>query len=138
MTALEDTLLVNPDQCVRQSFALSIIRAEGIVLVLAGMIRGTVIFRIAWVTGIFGALFFIHPRSYEQIANSLLYENAEDVEWNTSTPHIVRIIGIVYVLVAIMSRSPTAERNQLTTRIVAEIRKPVVLIVQAGTKHGSQ
>ena len=105
MTALEETLLVNPDQCVRQSFALSIIRAEGIVLVLAGMIGGKVISRIVWITGLFGALFVFHPRSYEQIASLLLYENAEDVEWKHSTRQIVRIIGIVYVLVAILYRS---------------------------------
>ena len=94
----------NPEENTVHSWFNPLIRAEGVVITLA-VLRGGRLY--AWllnVTGIFGAVLFLLPRLYEQIAGPLVYEDPESVEWNEHLNGGVRVIGAVYVLIALLDR----------------------------------
>ena len=94
----------NPDQNTVHSWFGPLIRAEGVVITLAALRGGRLYAWLMNVTGIFGAVLFFFPRLYEQIAGPLVYEDPESVEWNEHLTDGVRMIGAVYVLLALLDR----------------------------------
>ncbi|WP_435100654.1 hypothetical protein [Halorubrum sp. N11] len=94
----------NPEENTVHSWFSPLIRAEGIVITLAALRGGR---HYAWlmnVTGIFGAVLLFIPRLYEHIAGPLVYEDSDSVEWNEHLTDGVRVIGAVYVLIALLYR----------------------------------
>ncbi|MFC5134782.1 MULTISPECIES: hypothetical protein [Haloferacaceae] len=94
----------NPDENTVHSWFGLLIRVEGIVLTLAALRNGRLYAWLMNITGIFGAVLFFIPRLYERIAGPLVYENPESVEWNEHLTDGVRVIGAVYVLLALLDR----------------------------------
>lgn len=94
----------NPgENAVHSWFGLAI-RAEGVAIALAALRDGRLYAWLMSFTGIFGAVLLFLPRLYERIAGPLVYENPESVEWNDHLADGVRVIGAVYVLLALLDR----------------------------------
>ncbi|MDV7351120.1 hypothetical protein R3751_15200 [Halorubrum distributum] len=100
----EATAVENPEENTVHSWFSPLIRVEGVVLTLAALRDGRLYAWLMNVTGIFGAVLLFVPRLYEQIAGALVYENPESVEWNEHLTDGVRVIGAVYVLLALLDR----------------------------------
>lgn len=49
----------------------------------------------------FGAIIFSFPHLYRRLAATLLYEKPDEVEWNNQFTAGIRIIGALYVLLAV-------------------------------------
>jgi hypothetical protein len=94
----------NPEEHTVHSWFDPLIRAEGVVITLAALRDGRLYAWLLNVTGIVGAVLLFIPRLYEQIAGALVYEDPESVEWNEHLTDGVRVIGAVYVLLALLSR----------------------------------
>ncbi|ELZ48804.1 hypothetical protein C464_05310 [Halorubrum coriense DSM 10284] len=94
----------NPDENTVHSWFGPLIRAEGVVITFAALRGGRPYAWLMNVTGIFGAVLLFIPRVYEQIAGPLVYEDPESVEWNEHLTDGVRVIGAVYVLLALFDR----------------------------------
>jgi hypothetical protein len=91
----------NPEENTVHSWFSPLIRTEGVVITLAAFRGGRLYAWLLNVTGIFGAVLFFLPRLYEQIAGPLVYEDPESVEWDKHLTGGVRVIGAVYVLMAL-------------------------------------
>lgn len=74
------------------------------VIVLAALRDGHLYAWLMNLTGIFGAILLFVPGLYERIAGPIVYENPESVEWNDYLTDGVRVIGTVYVLLALLDR----------------------------------
>ncbi|TKX59673.1 hypothetical protein EXE48_14250 [Halorubrum sp. ASP1] len=94
----------NPEENTAHSWFGPLIRAERVVITLAVLRDGRLYAWLLNVTGIVGAVLLFIPRLYEQIAGALVYEEPESVEWNEHLTDGVRVIGAVYVLLALLSR----------------------------------
>ena len=94
----------NPEENTVNSWFGPLIRAEGVVITLAAIRGGRLYAWLLNVTGIFGAVLFFLPRLYEGIARPLVYEDPESVEWNEHLTDGVRVIGAVYVFLALWDR----------------------------------
>jgi hypothetical protein len=94
----------NPEENTVHSWFDPLIRAEGVVITLAALRDGRLYAWLLNVTGIVGAVLVFIPRLYEQIAGALVYEDPESVEWNEHLTDGVRVIGAVYVLLALLDR----------------------------------
>ncbi|MGQ3330465.1 hypothetical protein [Halorubrum sp. FL23] len=100
-----ETLAVeNPGENTVHSWFGLLIRVEGVVFTLAVLRDGRLHAWLMNVTGIVGAVLVFIPGLYERIAGPLVYENPESVEWNEHLTDGVRLIGIVYVLLALLER----------------------------------
>ena len=94
----------NPGENTVHSWFGPLIRVEGVVITLAALRGGRLYAWLMNVTGIFGAVLLFIPRLYEHIAGPLVYEDPESVEWNEHLTDGVRVIGAVYVLLALLDR----------------------------------
>ena len=94
----------NPEENTVHSWFGPLIRAEGVVITLAALRDGRLYAWLLNITGIVGAVLLFIPRLYEQIAGALVYEDPESVEWNEHLTDGVRVIGAVYVLLALLIR----------------------------------
>jgi hypothetical protein len=94
----------NPGENAMHSWFSPLIRAEGVVIALAALRDGRLYAWLMNLTGIFGGVLLFVPELYEQIAGPLVYENPESVEWNEHLTDGVRVIGAVYVLLALLDR----------------------------------
>ncbi|MUW15862.1 hypothetical protein GJ633_15575 [Halorubrum sp. CBA1125] len=94
----------NSDENTVHSWFGLLIRLEGIVITLAALRDGRLYAWLMNVTGIFGAVLLFIPSLYEQIAGPIVYEDPEVVEWNEHLTDSVRVIGAVYVLLALFDR----------------------------------
>ena len=94
----------NPEENTVHSWFSPLIRVEGVVITPAALRDGRLYAWLMNVTGIVGAVLLFVPRLYEQIAGALVYENPESVEWNEHLTDGVRVIGAVYVLLALLDR----------------------------------
>ncbi|AZQ16031.1 hypothetical protein [Halorubrum sp. PV6] len=100
----EAIAIENPEQNTVHSWFGPLIRAEGVVITLAALRDGRLYAWLLNVTGIVGAVLLFVPRLYEQMAGPLVYEDPESVEWNEHLTDGVRVIGAVYVLLALLDR----------------------------------
>jgi len=94
----------NPEENTVHSWFGPLIRAEGVVITLAALRDGRLYAWLLNVTGIFGAVLFFIPRLYKQMAGPLVYEDPASVEWNEHLTDGIRVIGVVYVLLALFDR----------------------------------
>ncbi|GAB6880123.1 hypothetical protein JCM17823_23970 [Halorubrum gandharaense] len=99
----ERLAIEKPDECATKSWISSGIRAEGVVVVAASLIGGRAYAWMMNLTGTFGAVILLFPQLYQRVATTLLYEHPNEVEWNDQFTKGVRIIGVVYLLLAIRS-----------------------------------
>ncbi|GAA0528935.1 hypothetical protein [Halorubrum aquaticum] len=100
----ETIAVENADENTVHSWFGLLIRVEGVVLTLAALCDSRLYAWLLNVTGIVGTVLLFVPRLYEQIAGALVYENPESVEWNERLTDGVRVIGAVYVLLALLDR----------------------------------
>ncbi|ELZ41445.1 hypothetical protein C463_12217 [Halorubrum californiense DSM 19288] len=94
----------NPEENTVHSWFSPLIRVEGVVIALAALRGGRLYAWLMNISGIFGAVLLFLPRLYEQIAGPLVYEDPESVKWNEHLTGGVRVIGAVYVLLALLDR----------------------------------
>lgn len=99
----EGLAIENPDECATKPWISSGIRAEGVVIVAASLLGGRAYAWMMNLTGTFGAVILLFPQLYQRVATALLYEHPDEVKWNDRFTNGVRIIGVVYLLLAIRS-----------------------------------
>ena len=100
----EAIAIENPEENTVHSWFGPLIRVEGVVITLAALRDDRLYAWLMNVTGIVGAVLLFVPQLYEQIAGALVYENPESVEWNEHLTDGVRVIGAVYVFLALLDR----------------------------------
>ena len=79
----------------------SAIRAEGVLITFACLFGGRVYGAMMNMTGVFGAVVLLSPDVYRKIATAIVYDQPDHVEWNDQFTPVVRIIGVLYVLIAV-------------------------------------
>jgi hypothetical protein len=104
VNAFKAIAVEDPEENTVHSWFGPLIRVEGVVITLAALRDGRLYAWLLNVTGIVGAVLVFIPRLYEQIAGALVYEDPESVEWNEHLTDGVRVIGAVYVLLALLDR----------------------------------
>lgn len=97
----EAVAMENPTESTIKSWIPSGIRIEGILVTVASLIDGRAYAWMMNLTGVFGGIVLLDPQLYSKFATVLLYEDPDDVFWNDQFTTGVRIIGIVYVLLAV-------------------------------------
>lgn len=97
----EGLAVENPEECTRTQWIGSGIRAEGLVVAAASLIGGRPYARLMDLTGLFGVVVLLSPRLYREVAGALLYEEPDAVEWDDRLDGRVRLIGVLYVLLAV-------------------------------------
>jgi hypothetical protein len=107
----ETVAIENPDECAIKPWIDAGIRTEGVLVIAASLIGGRAYAWMMNLTGAFGAVVVVSPQLYRRFATTLLYENPDSVEWNDRATTGVRIIEVVYVLLALKA---------LTKRLAAE------------------
>jgi hypothetical protein len=99
----EEMAITNPGNSSTRSWFRSSIRAEGVLITVACLLGGRLYAGLMNLTGLFGAVVLLFPDVYRKIATTMMYEQPDQVEWNERLTPGVRIIGAVYLLVAIWS-----------------------------------
>lgn len=97
----EGVAIENSDENTIKPWISSGIRAEGIIVTAASLIGGRAYVWMMNLTGVFGAVVLLSPQLYRKLATALLYEDPNGVEWNDQFTTGVRIIGVVYILLAV-------------------------------------
>jgi hypothetical protein len=99
----EEMAITNPENSSTRSWFRSSVRAEGVLITVA-CLRGRRLYAgLMNLTGLFGAVVLLFPNVYRKIATTIMYEQPDQVEWNERLTPGVRIIGAVYLFVAIRS-----------------------------------
>ena len=104
VNVFEAIAVENPEENTVHSWFGTLIRVEGVVITLAALRDGRLYAWLMNVTRIVRAVLLFVPRLYEQMAGPLVYEDPESVEWNDHLTDGVRVIGAVYVLLALLIR----------------------------------
>jgi hypothetical protein len=97
----EKLAIANPGEGSMRTGVNPAIRSEGILVAVISLLGGR---SYAWMmnlTGAFGAAVFLFPDLYRNFATTLLYERPDSIEWNERFTSVVRIIGAVYVFLAV-------------------------------------
>jgi hypothetical protein len=97
----EAVAIENPDDCTRKPWIDPGIRIEGIVVAVVSVIGCRVYAWLMDLTGVFGAVVLFFPEAYRDFATTLLYEYPDEVEWNDQFTNRIRLIGAVYILLAL-------------------------------------
>lgn len=109
----EVALIKNPDECTRKQLASTGVQVEGIVVFMVSRIGGRPYAWLMNVTGLFGAFLLVFPRRYREIATVFLYEETESVEWTDQFTTVIRVIGGVYILLAVRAFKRRRASNKL-------------------------
>lgn len=96
----EAAAIENPSECTHNPWIDSAIRIEGLVVTVASLTGRQLYAWMMSLTGVFGAVILLFPEAYRDFATTLLYEHPDEVEWNDQFTNRLRIIGIVYILLA--------------------------------------
>lgn len=97
----EGVAIDNPGESVTKPWTGAWIRAEGIVVTIVSLVGGRAFHRMTDLMGVFGVIVLTFPRLYHRFASAFLYENPDEIDWNSRFTSSVRIIGALYVLLAI-------------------------------------
>jgi hypothetical protein len=97
----EGLAVENAGECTRTQWIGTAIRAEGLVITVASLIGGRPYARLMDLAGLFGVVVLLSPRLYREVAGALLYEEPDAVEWDDRLDGRVRLIGALYVFLAI-------------------------------------
>jgi hypothetical protein len=84
-----------------RSWFTPMIRAEGILITVVCLLKGRPYAWMMNLTGAFGAVILFFPNLYRNLATMLLYEDHEHVEWKDRFTRGVRLIGALYILLAV-------------------------------------
>ncbi|UWG49191.1 Uncharacterized protein AArcCO_4016 (plasmid) [Halalkaliarchaeum sp. AArc-CO] len=103
----EAVAVKNPDEITVHSWFTHLIRVEGVVIVLAALRDGRLYAWLMNLTGLFGAVLVLVPGLYERIAGPLVYEDPGSVEWHDHLSDGIRVIGVVYGLLALLNQRRT-------------------------------
>lgn len=99
----EQFAVENPREGTPKPWIGSAIRTEGVIVVLASLVGGRAYAWMMNITGIFGAIIVAAPDLYRRFAIAFLYEDSDVVKWDDRFTTGVRIIGLLYVLLAAVS-----------------------------------
>lgn len=97
----EAVAIENPEESPIKPWISSGIRGEGLIVTLASLSGGRAYAWMMNLTGIVGAFVLLFPQGYRTFAATLLYQQPGEVEWNDQFAAGVRIIGVMYVLMAV-------------------------------------
>lgn len=97
----EAVLIESPDEYSTKSWLSSGIRIEGVLVAVASLVGGRASAWMMNLTGVFGVVPLLSPRLYREFATDLLYEEPERVTWNDRFTGIRRVVGFVYVFLAV-------------------------------------
>lgn len=100
----ESIAIENPEEATPRPWVKTGIRTEGIAITAASLVGGRVFASMMNLTGVFGAVVFVVPEAYRTFATHLLYSDPHDIEWKETVTSGLRLIGGVYVLLAIIAR----------------------------------
>lgn len=98
----ESVAVENPVDSAIKPWLSSGIRAEGVVVTLASLIGGRAYAWMMNLTGAFGVVILLAPRLYREFATRVLYDDPTDVEWSDQFTTGLRLIGFVYLLLAVV------------------------------------
>ena len=94
----------------------SLVRAEGVLLVLAALVGGRLYRLLIGAVGVGGSIVVTFPRRYQRLATRLIFEDPDRVQWHDRSTPLLRAIGVLYVAVALASRrSEASEPDAVTT-----------------------
>ncbi|WP_178915440.1 hypothetical protein [Natronomonas gomsonensis] len=97
----ERLAIANPGEGTLRVWINPAIRFEGVLVAVVSLLGGR---SYAWMmnlTGVFGAVILVFPNLYRKFASTLLYERPDSIDWNEQFTTAVRIIGAIYVFLAI-------------------------------------
>ena len=82
----------------------SLVRAEGVLLVLAALVGGRLYRLVIGAVGVGGSIVVTFPRRYQRLATRLIFEDPDRVRWHDRSTPLLRAIGALYVAVALAAR----------------------------------
>ncbi|WP_435097703.1 hypothetical protein [Halorubrum sp. N11] len=97
----EKPAITNPSEGTLRKWVNPAIRSEGILVVVISLLGSR---SYAWMmnlTGAFGAVVLMFPDLYRKFASTFLYERPDAIEWNKQFTTGVRVVGAVYVFLAV-------------------------------------
>ncbi|MFC7020284.1 MULTISPECIES: hypothetical protein [Haloarcula] len=96
----EKSAIANPGEGTLRTWVNPAIRSEGILVAVISLLGGRFYAWMMNLTGAFGAVVFVFPDLYRELATTFLFESPDAIEWNERFTAGVRIIGAVYVILA--------------------------------------
>lgn len=111
LRVFEEVAIKNPEECTTKWWVNSAIRSEGVLVTGASYTGGRPYQWMMAITGVFGVTMLIIPDLYRKIATGVLYEKPENVEWNDRFTNWVRVIGVLYVLLAVRALRKNDDNN---------------------------
>ncbi|EFW91326.1 hypothetical protein ZOD2009_14496 [Haladaptatus paucihalophilus DX253] len=97
----ERLALDNPDDCELQSWIVPIARVEGLAFVTLVWRSDASYSRLKRFLGVIGVLALMYPHAYVDYGSELVYVDAAECEWKSWVYPWTRIVGLLYVLVAV-------------------------------------
>ena len=98
--AYEVVAFENPKVAAPKRGLVSLVRAEGVIFVLAAIAGGRMYDRLSDLTGIFGALALCFPQRYLETGAALVYKNPNELEWRDGFVTAARVIGAVFLVLS--------------------------------------
>lgn len=98
---LEQTLLMNPEECTLKPWAVSAARIEGVCYLFIAW-HGEASY--SWfkkLLGVTGLVLLFFPRQLLEYSGALVYQNPKQCEWNQTLYPVIRLNGIAYVLISL-------------------------------------
>jgi hypothetical protein len=106
----EDLAIESASESDRRRWVGTAIRSEGALVAITSLVGGRPYKWMLNTTGFFGGVVLVAPNLYRRFATWLLYERPDSVVWNERFTTFVRVIGVLYVLLAaVASRNRTAD-----------------------------
>jgi hypothetical protein len=99
--AAEEIALDNPDECELKSWVVPGARLEGLVFLVLMWRSNTSYSRFKKFLGVIGILALLYPRAYVDYATEVAYTDATTCEWKSWVYPGTRLIGLLYVSIAL-------------------------------------
>lgn len=97
----------------------SLVRTEGLVLVLVALVGGRLYRLLIGAVGVGGGMVMTFPRRYQRFAARLIFDDPSSVRWHDRSTPLLRAIGALYVGVALASRRAGASKADAITTSAA-------------------
>ena len=101
LVTAERFALENPEECARKPWVLPFARAEGLFFVWLAWRGGDSLSTFKAFLGIVGLVALFNPRVFVDHAAEIAYADADRCEWKAWCYPVTRLVGILYVLVAL-------------------------------------
>jgi hypothetical protein len=99
--AAEEIALDNPDECELKSWMVPGARLEGLVFLVLMWRSDTSYSRFKKFLGVIGILALLYPRAYVDYGAEIAYTDAATCEWKSWVYPGTRLIGLLYVSIAL-------------------------------------